>query len=124
MTKVLNQFTVGELIQGLEKFDQNELLAFCPGLYPEGFWSYRGYYEDLAIGVTTYPVKLGDWLESLKNQIGKVHCGWKGGEYVVDEETALWFAVDKSMTGPAITGVIQEDGYVKLCMPHEYWDWQ
>ena len=120
MTKVFNQLTVGELIKKLEYiFDQNQPLAFCKGLYPADFWSYRGYYEDLAIGVTTFPVTVGGWLAKLKEQIGKEHYGWKGGTYTVCEDTAVWVAVEHRDTGPAITDVKPKDGWVKLSLTHD-----
>jgi len=120
ITKVNNQLTVGELIKKLEYlWDKNQPLAFCKGLYPADFWSYRGYYEDLAIGVTTYPVTVGEWLSKLKEQIGKTHDGWKGGTYDVREDTPLWVATQPRDTGPAITGVKPNKGWVKLCLTHD-----
>ena len=120
MTKVFNQLTIGELIHKLEHlFDQSQPLAFCRGLYPADFCSYRGYYEDIAIGVTTYPVTVGEWLAKLKAQIGEVHQGWKGGDYTAAAETALWVAAKQRDTGPAITDVVREAGWVKLCMTHD-----
>ena len=120
MTKVFGQLTVGELIKRLERlFDQNQPLAFCGGLYPAGFWSYRGYYEDLAVGVTTFPVDVGEWLAKLKEQIGKEHDGWKGGTYTVREDTAVWVAAEQRDTGPAVTDVKLKNGWVKLCLTHD-----
>lgn len=119
MTKLLDQRTVGELISHLEKMDQSEPLAFCNGLYPGDFWSYRGYYEDLAIGVTTYPVTVAEFLKKLKDQIGEKHDGWKGGTYTVKEDTALWVAAEHRDTGPAITGLKEQNGWVKIVLTHD-----
>ncbi len=120
MIKVPNQLTVGSLIKMLESvLDRSLPLAFCQGIYPSEFWSYRGYYEDLAVGVTTFPVTVGEWLEKLKDQVGVKHDGWKGGEYEVTMQTPLWVAAGNRDTGPAITGVKPKNGWVKLCLTHD-----
>ena len=66
------------------------------------FDSYRGYYDDLALGYIAkdyyeenkddeiHTVK--DFLEEAKRCLGKTFYGWKGGEFIMDKNTPLWVA--------------------------------
>jgi hypothetical protein len=78
------------------------------GNSPGSFCSYRGYYEDLSIVAGSKPMLVGQFALSLKQQIGRFHQGWKGGDYMTDEDTALWVA-DDGCCGNAVSGVSKKD---------------
>jgi hypothetical protein len=101
--------TVRMLIGALERFEPATSLMFdfC-GLEPTTLDSYRGYYEDLALGwrpregegVTTASV-----LASLRAAIGATFQGWKGGDYVAHLDSRVWVANRGESGGTGIVGV-------------------
>lgn len=102
MTKHYDQKTIGEAIEILEKVPKYYTIKFCDYLYPDiSFHSYRGYYEDVAFAVVGEETSVGEWLGLLKDKVGGNIYGWKGGEYVVKKDTALWVA-DHSTCGPFV----------------------
>lgn len=107
------------LIILLENYDQNKEVRFdFPGYCaPNGFNSYRGYYEQLAIGYErTNPTCLntvGKFLEGLKETIGKTFTGYKGGGNIMDQDTEIWVSNYGDASGVTVTRVI-EKGYVYL----------
>jgi len=62
--------------------------------------SYRGNYYDLAF--ITKEVTLARSLECAEMSLGTMFCGWKGGEYYMDEDSMIHSA-QYGVTGPAIT---------------------
>jgi hypothetical protein len=98
------QMTLGKLIKTLEGFDPNSPVI---GLYSPH--SYRGYYSDLAfeelVGGSRPAWEL---LEECKSILGKTFEGYKGGEFVMDENTPVWIAYYGS-TGEKLIS-IHEDG--------------
>ena len=65
--------------------------------------SYRGFYEDLAFPVWQEGTQTTDELLTIcKNAIGETYYGYKGGEYLMDEEAPLWIAEDGDVTGWAL----------------------
>jgi hypothetical protein len=118
MTKHTGQLTLGQLIDALEKRDQSEHVRFdfC-GTFPGRIDSYRGYYEDLALGWLDYdyekqPPTVAQLIESLKECVGRVFTGYKGGDYEMDRDTAMWVANYGRSDGTCITGVTGEYGTI------------
>jgi hypothetical protein len=76
-------------------------------MFPTVFDSYRGYYEDLALGYSNkgeYPT-VGKLLEHAEACLGKDFTGWKGGEYTAREDSTLWVANSGETGSTAIVGV-------------------
>lgn len=79
--------TLGKLLKSLKLEEKEELIS---GLSAKG-GSYRGYYSDFAFepGSTTVE-ELQAYIEG--EVIGKTFTGYKGGDYVMDENTTVWCA--------------------------------
>lgn len=79
-----------ELIAHLEEKDA----TLVPPFVLDGPHSHRGSYEQLAF----HPVRnqwrhsVGDQLKLVKEQIGAMHCGWKGGDFRMDGDSDVHLA--------------------------------
>lgn len=107
---------VGAVIERLKRMGQEEQVTTT-------LESYRGYYEDAALGYGDgkYP-KVKDLLAHFEATIGKVFHGWKGGNGTpISYKTALWVANPGETGDTVIVGVQQptECGYVILLTRHE-----
>lgn len=90
--------TLGELIGTLERLD--------PALLIDGrdLDSYRGYYDQIA--VTPGHSTVGAVLERCREALaGETFQGYKGGEYTMDEHTAVWYAEYGHTSGLGVVGV-------------------
>lgn len=88
--------TLGELIKILESAPQSRRLAL-------GFdhpHSYRGYYEQLAFEPAR-DITVERMLTCARAALHQTFCGWKGGDYRMDEHTDVWLACEGS-TGETI----------------------
>lgn len=89
--------TLGELIAELERLPEKAVIELdFGGAVPTTLDSYRGYYDQLALGYTgeygaTTPT-VGSLLAELKSAVGKTFQGWKGGDYVMTEKTNIFIA--------------------------------
>jgi len=76
-----------DLINWLKDQDQDTIVE-------DGFGepnSYRGSYQDLSFE----PVKkttIGEMLHHAQFALGRTFCGWKGGEYIMDEYSTVYIA--------------------------------
>ena len=60
---------------------------------PTTIASYRGFYEQAALGFSEDgSVTVRGLLSEVESAIGKKFTGWKGGDYLFDEGTDLWVA--------------------------------
>lgn len=73
--------------------------------------SYRGYYSDLSFAPTGEKITAGEFLKMLKDSLGKTFGGYKGGDFVMDEDTPLWFS-PYGCTGRAIIALSVDKGTV------------
>jgi hypothetical protein len=92
--------TLGELIEFLEKYPANQEVP----LGFEGPHSYRGYYEDLAFEPAKN-VTVGSMLQCAKDALGQTFCGYKGGDYKMEEYTDVWLS-EYGATGESIGPVL------------------
>jgi hypothetical protein len=111
----MRQLNLGELIYELEKCRPDTQVNYDFGaLIPDGFDSYRGYYEQLALGWKEGEhgeiVTVEELLTKAKETELKEFTGYKGGEYVMYRETPLWVANYGRCHGTAIVGVT-DNGY-------------
>ena len=83
---------LGPAIKHLKQFSGHWQVKFDVGGHPRGAFSYRGYYEDLAISAVSEPSTVKEFLELLEDALGKTFGGYKGGEYRMAEDTPLWMA--------------------------------
>lgn len=101
--------TLGRLIKLLEMEPQdNDVRYDFARFTTDGVGSYRGYYDQLAIGWTgeaERPQKVSELLAELKSAVGKTFTGYKGGEYTMDENTPVWCANYGDCHDTAITGI-------------------
>lgn len=112
------QMTLGEFIRALERQEPTENVKFdFVHFGPTTFDSYRGYYEQLALGYEEcgrmrgdaqyeYPTVL-QLYNLAKGALDKKFTGWKGGNYSMDERTRLWVANPGESGGTAIVNVEQ-----------------
>jgi len=88
------QLTLGGLIELLAtvKPDTPVLVRAPVVLTPSGVSSYRGNYEDLAIALDTSrsTMDVARFRAMLGDAIGRTFVGYKGGEYTMGRDSALW----------------------------------
>ena len=105
--------SLGSLISLLEAAPSDCEVIADDGSYPGDFASYRGYYSDLSLEPSTLQVTAGTLLQAAKKALGKEFTGYKGGEYLMDASTPLWFA-GYGCCGKAITGAEIRDDKLTL----------
>jgi hypothetical protein len=107
--------TLGKLITALKALPAQTPVVFDNGNSPDDFYSYRGYYEDLAIGEKTEEVTAGQFLDKLEsNALNKEFEGYKGGEFLMGIDTPLWVSEYGSASQLAIVGASYVDGIFTL----------
>lgn len=104
------QMTLGALIKALEPIDLEQSIEFCfGGLSPGQFMSWRGAYEELGLDYTDSPVKTGDFLALCKEALGKEFHGYKGGDFVMTEDSPIWVSKYGVSGHAALVGVIDTE---------------
>lgn len=88
--------TLGELITELKKLPPEQKLNFAL-YYPH---SYRGYYKELAFEPCVDAVTVGELLADAERANGTTFCGWKGGDFLMTEETTVWIAFEGNLGQP------------------------
>lgn len=111
----MNQVTLGELAVLLKNCEENCHVKYnFPDQYPTWFRSYRGYYDQIALGHSSFdydtPVTRDILLERTIASIGMTLTGYKGGQYVMTADTPIWVANASDPSGYALTRV-QDTGY-------------
>lgn len=105
--------TLGQLIEFLKDKNPDAEVRYDIGGYPDTAHSYRGYYSDLAFGISERPITAAALLREAKQAIGEEFEGYKGGMYRMDADTPLWRG-DYGNCGPAIVGVRQDGEAIVL----------
>jgi len=113
-----NQLSLGELISKLEAIpptwksyeeeDEPKRVYFDFGyLHPTHLMSWRGSYEELAIGFSEddEAPTLEKFLGDLKSALGKEFTGYKGGEFKMDRLTPVWVANYGNSGETGVSGV-------------------
>jgi len=104
----MNQINLGQLIDLLNQRPQNQGVSFdfC-GTVPDSVDSYRGYYDQLAVGWCHggKPQTVAGLLAILEGAVGTTYEGWKGGEYVMSRRTPLWVSNPGECGQTIITGL-------------------
>lgn len=102
-----DHMTLGGLIDALRHLEPDQIVFFdFAALVPTTIQSYRGYYEDLAIGFADgNHGTVGEFLTRLRDCVGITFEGYKGGNYPAKLDTVLWAANWGRTGGTAIVGV-------------------
>ncbi len=115
-----NQLTIGQLIDLLEKRPPKQVVLFDFGdaTCPTSVSSYRGYYEDLALGhrddIGAHDKTVEELVAQLDTTAQMEHHGYKGGTYQASRDSNLWVANWGESTERFVTGVADGDGVTVL----------
>lgn len=112
------QMTLGELITALKRKDPERPVYFdFVHFQPKGIHSYRGYYDQLAIGYNNeagYNMRVSELLPLLRDALGATFQGYKGGDYVMSENTPVWVANYNEAGSTAIVDVVDQGWRILL----------
>lgn len=135
-----SQLSLGELIKKLEAIkdekkdteDEKTVVYDFENSFPTRLDSWRGSYDELALGFDLYGYntkqdpkskqpKLSKLIEHLKSAVDKEYGGWKGGDFMMDENTPLWVNNPGNYTTTMIIDVMDRGWEVVLItMDREY----
>jgi hypothetical protein len=108
---------LGELIKAIERVSADRCVYIEPyGLTPGWFSSYRGYYDQLALGYRTGHdrVNAGELLALARAACGDTFEGYKGGSYRMDADTEVWLSNYGETSGVSLARVEITDWCVYL----------
>lgn len=112
------QLTIGQLIERLKQVkDKSAYVRFNFGhMRPKQIESWRGSYSELAIGYSEEGEKesVSDFIGRLKKCIGETFCGYKGGNYIMSENTPIWVANHGEAGDTAVFGVSDHNFFVVI----------
>lgn len=119
----MKPITLGALIKLLEAKDGNSLVSFdFGGFRVTGIDSYRGYYEQLAVGYSEgVGLTVTELLTKLREAVGKTFTGYKGGEYRMGLETPMWAANYSECHSTAIVGLAETPNYAAVLRTECVW---
>ena len=89
--------------EGAEGLMNRKKLDIWPGKED----SYRGFYEDLAFSATDRHIGTRELLEQCLRIRGRVYQGYKGGDYIMNDDTVLWIADYGRVDGYAIVDAVR-----------------
>jgi hypothetical protein len=108
--------TLGGLMDALALVQPDMGVEFERGGAPGTFDSYRGYYDQLALGTSAVPVTTGELLDECRRANGATMTGYKGGDYLMGRDTWLnraeYGACGSKIVGAKVSGgtlVLLED---------------
>jgi hypothetical protein len=108
--------TIGETITALKAAEYNDDadVRFDFGYFvPCKAQSYRGFYDQLALGFSEDRRADSGWLlrtpnaviQELEQAIGQTYEGYKGGDFVMRVDTPLWVANTGESPGTGVIGI-------------------
>lgn len=111
------QMTLGAFIAALSKLPPDKRICFgFASLYPRSFLSYRGYYDHLALDFDgERSITVEGLLAKAKDALGATFDGYKGGDFLMNEDTPLWAGEYGRSGGSRIVG-LQERKYEVLIL--------
>lgn len=99
------QMTLGKLIETLEAMPEGAQVANLRNPH-----SYRGYYEDLALEPSEGLRPAEELLAECRAAMGKAFHGYKGGRYIMGEDTPVWVSGYGDVSGLRLMAVIPSGG--------------
>jgi hypothetical protein len=118
---------LGGLIDTLEQLPGELPVYFSDGRHPTTFASWRGVYAELTLyegndydpdGEDHWPslpvLTVAELLEQARAAVGETFEGYKGGDFVMSRDTAVWADDYGACNHDAIMGVTVNDGKVEL----------
>ena len=100
----LYHVTLGELIDFTKDMDPGAIVhsdrpnAHADGIELDFIATYRGYYSDMAFFIHEFPkgnknsiFTVGELRTRCKILLGTTLTGYKGGDYLMEEDTPLWY---------------------------------
>lgn len=125
-----DQLTLGEMIlklepivarQGevIEKYKEEAKVEYDFGrLFPTTIDSWRGSYAELALDYTEddskSEMKVSDFLQMLKDAVGKTFEGYKGGDFTMNKRTPVWVANYGKANNTAVIDIVDGDYFVMI----------
>ena len=123
------QLSLGDLIALLEATEQKDIggnfktvWLDVPDMMPSSIASYRGSYDELAIGFTELRfdgeankfARVDNFIKTLKGAIGETFEGYKGGSNRMSSTTPLWVAQWGSSSSIAPYAVLDGSYYITI----------
>lgn len=106
--------TLGALIKALAVANPDALVIFDTGGAPSSPHSYRGYYSDLAFETSGERMTAAHLLDTCRNALGVSFEGYKGGDFVMKENTPLWSASYGSCGRAIVAASPETNGWIRL----------
>lgn len=109
-----DSMTIAEILNDLNYLSPHENLYVASGVYLDGtFGSYRGYYNDMAIGYSlteTGVCCVEDFEAILRNAlaVGSM-MSYKNGDYPITTDTKVWLAEENDL-GEMLVAIRKIDG--------------
>jgi hypothetical protein len=110
-----DQLTLGEMISKLDAIEQRneepEVVYDFGYLFPTEIDSWRGSYDELALNYKSEgeKMKLSEFLSMLKNAVGKEYTGYKGGEFIMTENTPVWVSNYGEACDTAVIDIVDDE---------------
>lgn len=108
--------TLGAAIEKLNAMD-GSIRVVCSDNQdeaPGAAMSYRGYYSDLAFAPSLDTVTAAGFLAECANALGKTMEGYKGGDFLMGEDTPLWVSAYGVASGRAVMDIVALSGIAVL----------
>lgn len=105
--RAATQMTIGELLERFNELDDEMLIEELSDPH-----SYRGYYSDLALEPGPGKVTVRELKDSISEVLGTELCGYKGGDFLMAEDTPVW-AANYGCCGQKLIAV-NDDGTLEL----------
>ena len=104
-----NMMTLGKMIKRLKALPSDTLITPCL----HNPHSYRGYYDDLAFEFAgDSSVSAAELLKMCETCVGETFIGYRGGEFMMDEDTPCWAAIAGRVGRPILA--ILDSGEIVL----------
>lgn len=83
--------------------------------------SYRGYYEQVALDIdeSTTAIKASELYRMLEPLPGNYLTGWKGGEFLISDETPVWISRPGEVSDRRLVGLMLNREGCKLVWEEE-----
>lgn len=107
--------TLGELIDDLRQADSDMVVYIDDSKFSPGKeMSYRGYYSDLAFDASSTAKRVSELLDQTERALDSTYTGYKGGEYVMGQDTPLWISGYGRASGNAVVSIQADGDHVSL----------